>query len=282
MTINENYHGLCGGIKEIRKQNPLIHCLTNYVTANDVANMILAVGASPVMADAFDEVADITRQSRALVLNMGTLNPTTIASMLLAGETAAASGVPVVFDPVGIGASAFRRQTAFQILEAVPCTVIRGNASEIMTLAGRNVKARGVDADEQVHMNDGNRDEWTGVIQQLSRQTGAIIVVTGKTDLIADANQVCLVHNGHPMMTRLCGTGCMLDGVIASFLGISDMQEYFWKTVSAVCAEGICGEQAFAQTEKCSGGSGSFRQYFFDAMSELNDQLLVKGANIEV
>lgn len=211
-------------IDRVRLVKPIVHCITNYVTAGDVANMVLAAGASPIMADGVKEMEDIAGISHGLVLNLGTLKENAVEAMLIAGKRTAGSGHPVVLDPVGAAAASFRRETALKIIKEVPCTVIRGNASEIRALAGavlereETVSSRGVDTDRKASMNNENRQSTVSMAQGLSRATGAIVVMTGETDLVADADRTCLVKNGCPMMSRITGSGCMLDGIIASFL----------------------------------------------------------------
>lgn len=268
----------CSLLEQIRRQRPLIHCITNYVTAGDVANMILAAGASPVMADGIREIEDITCLSRALMLNLGTLREESVDAMIKAGKLAARLGHPVVFDPVGAGASAFRTETALQIVQEVPCSLIRGNASEIRTLAGGNVRSCGVDADVREKLSEENQEQTKSMLTSLSQKTGAVIVMTGETDLVVSGDDSCLVHNGHAAMTRITGTGCMLDGILAACLAVSSKDAYFWSAVYVVAAHGICGEIAAGLTD----GTGSFRQYFIDAMSRLRDEQVWEEARYEV
>lgn len=282
-------------LAEIRARRPLIHCISNYVTAGDVANMLLAAGASPMMADELPEVAEITALSQGLVLNIGTLKAASVEAMLLAGKRAVELGHPVVFDPVGVGASRFRTETAWRIIRSVRCTVIRGNASEIGFLAGGKTRPRGVDADEREGQPGEHRQEQAAAAGQLSRETGAVIVITGPQDLIIDGSRSCLVHNGVPLLGQVTGTGCMLDGIIAAFLavgpgdaGLTDAEpadageRRFWQTVYAVAAAGICGELAAQKTIAGGGGTGSFRMYLLDAMSNLNDRQIKEEVRIEV
>lgn len=276
--------GTGGMLAQVRRLSPVIHCITNYVTANDVANMILAAGASPVMADGIREVEDMGAVSQGLVLNLGTLKETAVEAMLLAGKTAAALGHPVVFDPVGVGASAFRREIALQILTEVPCTVIRGNASEIRALALGTARCRGVDADGREALTEENRQDTIRMMQELSRGTGAVIVMTGAVDVVADEKQVCLVRNGTSMMGQITGSGCMLDGVLAAFLAAGNMagvSSGFRQTVCAVAAYGLCGELAYEKTIRAGQGTGSFRVHLMDAMSLLTEEELKRGMNIE-
>lgn len=276
-------------LSEVRRQRPLIHCITNYVTAGDVANVILAVGASPVMADGLREVEDITRLSRALVLNIGTLKEAAVDAMLAAGRLAARLGHPVVFDPVGAGASAFRTETALRLLKEVPCTVIRGNASEIRTLAWSlagqgesQVHSHGVDADEREKVTEENREAAFRMLRFLSRETGAAVVMTGEKDLIADGDRTCLIENGHAMMAGITGTGCMMDGILASLLAVSSGEERFYAAAYAAAVHGICGELASGRVAASDGGTGSFRMYFIDAFGRIEDGQVRKGVRYEI
>lgn len=207
----------------IREQQPVIHCITNYVTANDVANMMLAAGASPIMADGPGEAAEIAEASHGLVLNLGTLKESAVEAMMTAGRRAAELAHPIVLDPVGAGAIALRRETALKILAEIPVTVIRGNASEIRALAGEHGYSRGVDADQREALTRENRQETTTMVRQLSKQTGAVVVMTGAVDVVADRDRVCFIKNGSPMMGQITGAGCMLDGVLAAALVAAQM-----------------------------------------------------------
>lgn len=289
-------------IAQVRARQPVIHCITNYVTANDVANIILAAGASPIMADGVREAEDIAAVSHGLVLNLGTLREPSIEAMLRAGRRAAELGHPVILDPVGAGASAFRRETAMRLLKEVPCTLIRGNASEIRALAGAHVWSRGVDADCREALTKENCRETAAMAQQLSVQTGAVVVMTGPTDLAASGSRVCLVKNGHPMMSRITGAGCMMDGVLASVLAagmqaeristermsaewiLEAQNDLLQQAVYAVAAVGICGELAYEKTKRFGGGgggTGSFRMHFIDAMSNLTDETVQDRIRVE-
>ena len=301
-------------LHRLREEKPLIHCITNYVTANDVANMILASGASPVMADDKNEVEEITALSKALVLNLGTLKESSIDSMLLAGKKAVSLGNPVILDPVGAGASVFRTKAAQKILKEIPCTVIRGNASEIRAAAGAISYSQGVDADIKDQVTDSNLADTESFLKDFSNKTGAVIIMTGETDMIADKDQVCKVRNGHSMMAGITGTGCMLDGILAAFQAAS-MQvnplhttplptaplhtapshttplptihhtapdSTFLRCIYAVAAAGICGELAYEKTASTEAGTASFRIHYIDAMSKLTDKDIQGGIRFEI
>lgn len=270
---------------QIQKQQPVIHCITNYVTANDVANMLLAAGASPIMADGIKEALDITDISHGLVLNLGTLKESAVETMVTAGRRAVELGHPVVLDPVGAGASAFRKEMALRILREVPVTVIRGNASEIRALVQERSFSRGVDVDQREALTRKNRRETVDMVKELSRQTRAVVVMTGAADLVADEKQVCFIKNGTPFMGRITGAGCMMDGVLAAALAALRMHEgagdQFWQVVQAVAGVGICGELAEEKTVRAGGGTGSFRMHFIDEMSRLTDEAVSRRIRLE-
>ena len=207
-------------IKVIRDMSPRIHCITNYVTAGDVANIVLAIGGSPIMAQGIREVEDVTSICQSLVLNMGNLEEERVEAMILAGKKAVQLGHPVILDPVGVTASAFRRESALRILKAVSPSVIRGNASEIHMLeqvlsGAKTGNLCGVDAVPGRWM-----DLTAKAAVSLEKRTGAVVVMTGTTDVVAGAERVMKIMNGHPWMGRITGSGCMLDGIIGAFCAL--------------------------------------------------------------
>ena len=267
-------------IDQVRKRAPLMHCITNYVTVNDVANMVLASGGSPIMADGIYEVEDITGICDGLIINIGTLNERTIDSMLKAGKRANQLGHPVIFDPVGAGASAFRTETARRILDSIACSVIRGNASEIKTIAKGSHTTRGVDANIADQVSAAHLDEAVQWIKDLSLQLKAVVAMTGEIDIISDGKRAAIVKNGHPWMSRITGAGCMLDGVIGNFAAACSDQ-LLEAVSSAVAAEGICGENAYKKARQLGTGTSSFRTYLIDEMSLLTSEKLKGEQNIE-
>ena len=190
----------------VRTKSPLIHNITNYVTVNDCANMVLACGASPIMADDAAEVEDITTICGGLNINIGTLNSRTIESMLKAGKKANALGHPVVLDPVGAGASALRTETAYRLLDEVQFTVIRGNISEVKTLASGAGTTKGVDADVADRVTEENLDGAVAFAKAFAAKTGAVVAITGAIDIVADGAKAYCIRNGHPMMSAITGT----------------------------------------------------------------------------
>lgn len=279
----------------LRESAPRVHCITNYVTAGDVANMVLAAGGSPIMAQGRNEVEDVTSICQSLVLNMGTLEEWTAESMILAGKKAVSLGHPVILDPVGITASSFRRKAVMRVLGEVKPTVIRGNVSEITALeqALRGLEPGntcGVDAADPGNGSSGKGagDQRAMAAVSLGSLTGAVIIMTGQEDLVAGRAHVYRIKNGHPFMGRITGSGCMLDGVLGAFLGANccsgEDRNILWEEAAAmaVCAHGLCGELAYEKTAAMKGGTGTFRMYLLDYMSMLDDEMLERGKKIEI
>lgn len=259
----------------VRAKKPLVHCITNYVTVNDCANALLAVGASPVMADDIDEVADIVNIANALVINIGTLNARTIRSMEEAGRLAASRGIPIILDPVGAGASRLRTETARELAAKIPFTVIRGNLSEIECLSGGIGNTRGVDA----ACDDGRKDAVAAALaasRALCRATGAVVAVTGAIDVVAEENAHFAISNGHPLMPRITGSGCMLSAILGAFCASASP---FEATVAACAAMGLAGEHA----AKAAGdrGTGAYRSALIDSLSLMDSRVLAGGMRIE-
>ncbi len=267
-------------VHNVRSKAPLVHNITNYVTVNDCANIILASGGSPVMADNDQEVEDIVSISNSLVINIGTINESVVSAMVKAGRKANELGRPVVLDPVGIGASKLRTVVVNQLLEKVKFSVIRGNISEIKTLYAGSGFTNGVDAAEQDKVTAENLDEVIQFAQQLSVKTGAVIVITGAIDVVVHSQHAYVIHNGHEMMSRITGSGCMLSSLIGSFCG-ANSDNIFASTAAAVCAMGICGERAYAKTVAMDAGTSTFRNYLIDYMSKLDSTMLEEGAEID-
>lgn len=244
----------------VRKQRPLIHHITNYVTVNDCANITLASGASPIMASDPGEVAEMAAKADALVLNIGTLDARLVQAMLLAGRQAAARGVPVVFDPVGVGATRLRLAAAERIMREIPLTVIRGNAAEIKTLVGTETASRGVDAAA------GQDDDAAAAAQTLARRLDCVVAATGRRDIIAGKDAVCQIDNGHVMLTTVTGTGCMTTSLVGCCCGAG--ADPFVAAASAVLGMGVAGELAHAALQP-GEGSGTFRARLIDAVYNL-------------
>ena len=267
-------------VKNIREKSPLIHFITNYVTVNDCANILLACGGSPIMADDKDEAAEITTICGGLNINIGTLNSHTIPSMLIAGRRANELGHPVLLDPVGAGASTLRTETALKLLEEVKFTVIRGNISEIKTLALGSGTTKGVDADVADQVTEDNLDAAAAFARSFAEKTGAVVAITGAIDIVADSRQAYCIRNGHPMMSSITGTGCQLSAMTTAYI-TANPDHPLEAAAAAVCAMGLAGEIAHARMTDLDGNS-SYRNYIIDAIYNMTPEMLEKGAKYEV
>lgn len=266
--------------ENVQKETPLVHCITNYVTVNDVANALLATGGSPIMADDPKEVEDITAICAALVINIGTLNERTIHSMLKAGKKANGLFHPVVLDPVGAGASAFRTETTFELIDTIAFSVIKGNISEMKTIYAGNGTTKGVDADVSDTVTEDTLSEAVVFAQELSARTQAVIAITGAIDIVANSQQAYIIRNGHPNMAKVSGTGCMLTGLIAAFCG-ANSKNMLDATAAAVCMMGLSGELAHEKVMENDAGTSSYRTYIIDEISMMSVDKLSGGAKIE-
>jgi hydroxyethylthiazole kinase len=258
-------------ISKIRNKRPVVHCITNYVTANDVANAVLAIGASPMMADDPFETAEIVRIADALVINTGTISETRFEAMMKAGKAANAMGKPVVLDPAGVSASLVRRKRALVLLSEIKFSCIRGNASEIKALTLGNSHSRGVDAAYDDLFDKNDIEKAAKIAADFSRKTGAVTVISGAVDTVSDPDETFAVYNGSAMMGKITGSGCMLSALIAAF--ISANGEGCSTVSAALSAFGICGQIA----EKRMGehdGNASFRNYLIDAVYGISDDIL--------
>ena len=268
-------------LENVRDKVPLIHNITNYVTVNDCANILIACGASPIMADDAEEVEEITSICGGLNINIGTLNSRTVKSMLLAGKKANALGHPVLLDPVGAGASRLRTGTAKTMLEEIKLSVIRGNISEIKTLALGTGTTKGVDADLADAVTKDSLDSVASLAKEFSRKTVAVIAITGAIDIVADGNRVFAIKNGHPVMSKITGSGCMLSAMTTAYI-TANPENVLEAVAAAVCAMGLCGEKAFKTMEKQNSGNSGYRNYLIDEVYKLTPTELDKGAKYEL
>jgi len=262
-------HHCAGFLSLIRQKRPLIHHITNMVVANDNANAMLAIGASPVMALSRLEVEEMTAQADALVLNLGTLNPEIVESCLLAGKAANRKGIPIVLDPVGAGATQFRTRSAKKILTEIKISVLRGNAGEIAALLGEADTMRGVDSMP-------TRLSPSVLARSASQNYGTVVGVTGKIDYISDGSRLFSVRNGHHLMTAVSGTGCMSSSLCGAFATVDTDQVL--TSVSALGFLGVCAEIA----GKEAVGPGHFHSVLFDVMYNMNTKTLASLLRIEV
>ncbi len=264
----------------VRKNVPLVHNITNYVTVNDVANVLLACGGSPIMSDEPEDVEDITSICGGLNINIGTLNKSSIEGMYRAGRKASQLGHVVLLDPVGAGASALRTDTAAGLMNEIRFTAIRGNISEIKTIALGSGTTKGVDADVADAVTEETLDQAVKFVKDLAEKTGSVIAVTGAIDLAADSERCFVIRNGHPEMGRITGTGCQLSGMMTAFLAASP-EAKLEAAAAAICAMGLAGEIAWSRMQDGEGNS-TYRNRIIDAIYNMDGAMLDKGAKYEV
>ncbi len=250
---------IAADLQALRDNTPLVHNITNFVVMNNTANALLAIGASPVMAHAVEEVADMAGTASALVINIGTLNPQWVEGMIKAGIAATAKGIPVVFDPVGVGATPYRNEVAVQIIEKCKPTLIRGNASEIMALAKENVATKGVDSTVSANAA-------LDAAKSLANETGAVVVISGAEDFITEGKEVIIIKNGSPLMPKVTGMGCTASAVLGAFAAAN--KNTLLAAAHGMAVMSICGEIA---TNK-SDGPGSLQMHFLDTLYNLTDK----------
>lgn len=264
-------------LNRLKNKKPLIHNITNYVTVNDCANILLAIGASPIMADDLKESADITSIASALVINIGTLNERTIESMIASGKKANELNIPVVLDPVGAGASSFRNETTKRILEEIKISVLRGNMSEIKFIAGLESETKGVDASESDLKSDS--DEGVRVAKSLAKRFNCTVAITGVCDIVSDGEKSVTIANGTKMLSNVTGTGCMTTALVGGYLGACETKEdLFIAAISGIVSMGICGE--IAEERAGNIGLGSFHMAIIDAVSNLDEDILLNRNKI--
>lgn len=267
-------------IENVRNIMPLVHNITNYVTVNDVANVLLACGGSPIMADEIEEVEEITSICGGLNINIGTLNKRSIESMFVAGRKANELNHKLLLDPVGAGASELRTSTAIKLMEQLKFDVIRGNISEIKTLALGSGSTRGVDADIADTVTEENLDDGIKFIKDFAKKSGSIIAITGAIDLVSDGNKCYVIRNGRTEMGKITGTGCQLSGMITAFI-VANPENKCEAVAAAVCTMGLAGEIAWSRMQE-GDGNATYRNRIIDAIYNINKDTLDKGANYEI
>ena len=267
-------------LENVRAKSPLVHNITNYVTVNDVANVLLAAGGSPIMSDDADDVEDITSICGGLNINIGTLNKNTIPSMFLAGKKANALGHIVLLDPVGAGASRLRTDTANRLMQEVRFDAVRGNISEIKTLCTGSGSTKGVDADAVDAVTEANLDNGVQLVKAFAAQTGCIIAVTGAIDLVSDGERCWCIRNGRAEMSRITGTGCQLSALMTAFL-VANPDRKLDAAAAAVCMMGLAGEIGWANMQPGDGNS-TYRNRIIDAIFNMTGDALEEGAKYEL
>lgn len=246
-------------VAEIRRQSPVVHNITNYVAMNNTANALLALGASPVMAHAEEEVEDMVTIAGALVINIGTLSANWARSMFRAAYKARDCNIPIILDPVGVGATFYRTGTVRELIKEAPPTVIRGNASEIMAILDENVQTKGVDSTAPSH-------SAVDVARRLSRIHGSVVCVSGETDYIVYGEDITKIMNGHPVMTRVTGMGCIATALCGAFAAVNHV--FAEATAQAMAVMGIAGQMAAEKSQ----GPGSLQVAFNDVLYGLSEE----------
>ena len=267
-------------LSNVREKSPLVHNITNYVTVNDVANIILACGASPIMSDDESEVEEITSICDGLNINIGTLNKNTIPSMFLAGKKANSLGHKILLDPVGAGASKLRTETAVKLMSEVKFDVIRGNISEIKTLALGNGTTKGVDADVSDAVSDANLEKSIEFVKKFAASANCVAAVTGAIDLVSDGKKCYVIRNGKPEMGKITGTGCQLSGMMTAFIS-ANPENILEAAAAAVCAMGLAGEIGWSNMQRGEGNS-TYRNRIIDAIFNMDGEQLASGAKFEI
>ena len=262
----------------VRRRRPLVQCITNFVTVNDCANIILAVGGSPTMAEHPLEVQEAVRKVQALVCNMGAIDK--VEAMILAGREANRLSIPVILDPVGAGGTQLRRKAVKALLEKVHFAVIRGNASEIRYLAGQKATGSGVDVSMADEITEENLGGAIQMAADLATRLNTVVAISGKLDLISDGNRTCVLRNGCATMARITGSGCMLTALIGAFSGANE--DPFHAACAAMAAMGISGEIAEERRLQSGTGNATFRNDLIDAVFNLTAEQLEKGVRYEI
>lgn len=256
-------------IQKVKTISPLVHNITNYVVMNSSANALLAAGASPVMAHSEDEVKDMVKIANALVINIGTLSEKWVKAMKIALREANKLYKPVVFDPVGAGATPYRTETVEELLQSGSMSIIRGNASEIMAILSAEYQTKGVDSTQ----NTANAVESAKILYQKYK---SVICISGETDYIISESKIAKIHNGHELMSRVTGMGCTATALIGAFAAIMD--NYFEAAISGMALMGVAGELAFP----ASKGPGSLQIHFYDKLHNLNREEFFKTIKLEI
>ena len=257
-------------LEKMRATSPLIHNITNFVVMNSTANILLAAGASPVMAHCMGEVEEMASMANALILNIGTLQEDWVDAMILAAKTANGKNIPVILDPVGSGATSLRTRAVKKIMKEVNISVLRGNASEIFSLAADDVHTRGVDSSLNIS------DEIIDSARHLATELNCIIAISGAEDIITSGQKTFRVKNGQPLMTRVTGIGCGLSAIVGAFCAVCDDQDLLFATAAAFGFYGLCGDLAI----KISDKPGSFFTAFVDALYDVRDGDIQQGLKV--
>ena len=287
MTDNENslLEKIDKTLKQIKDKNPLTHCITNSVTINDCANAVLAIGGSPFMAEDAEELEEVVTISDVLVINIGKLSKEQINSMHVSAKVANETKTPIVIDPVGVGVTQLRNKTTLDLINNYDIAAIRGNISEIKSIAkleeviDENNTAKGVDVNTDDIITKENLSANGEIIKELANKLDTTILASGPIDILSDGTTTVAIDNGDDMMPLITGSGCMLSSIVGSCIGGSTPLE---GTLVAILAMNLAGEKARAKVEERDEGTGSFRTYLIDYLYKTNAESLVSESNIEI
>ena len=272
-------------LNEVKSKNPLTHCITNFVTVNDCANAVLAIGASPIMSEDIEEVAEVVSIADALVINIGKLSHEQVEAMKISSAQANKINTPVILDPVGVGISQLRNKVTLELIENYKLAAIRGNITEIKTIAkltgiiSESNTAKGVDVSESDIITQDNLNENADVISKLAAKLDTVILASGPIDILSDSETTIAIDNGDEMMPYITGSGCMLSSIVGSCIGATNPLE---GTLLAALLMAISGEKARSKVDNENAGTGSFRAYLIDYLYKLDGQTLINKSNIEI
>lgn len=280
---DERLKDISNYIELLRKSSPLIHCITNYVTINDCANAVLAIGASPAMANEAPEIREFVELAGACVINMGTLLDNQIEAMKEAAIHTKETNTPLVIDPIALGVSKLRNDTTMELIKLSNPSIIRGNMSEIKALANLydvydiKSKAKGVDVSDEDIISQNNLEDNVELVSQLAKKLNTVINVSGPTDIISDSTNTYLIDNGEAIMSRITGSGCMLTSILGAFCSVTNPLD---AAITGSLAMAISGQLAYKKTLYNREGSGSFRTYLIDELYNMNDEKLLKYSKL--
>lgn len=267
-------------LENVRRKKPLIQSMTNVVTINDCANVLIAAGASPYMSDCAEEAYDSQKVADGLEINIGSIETPKVEAYIAGGKAANKLGHPVVLDPVGAGVTKLRDETLKKLFNEVKISVVRGNLSEIKSLATGSANTGGVDAQAGDSMNDENIEDVVKLAKNLAKKTGAVIVITGETDVVANSDKAYIIKNGDELMSKITGSGCQLSALTAAYAAAN--KENMTEAVAAcVAGFGLCGELAKTRMKELDGNA-SYRTYLIDAVYNLTAEQLERGAKYEI
>ena len=272
-------------LNEVKTKNPLTHCITNFVTVNDCANAILAIGGSPIMSEDTEEVSEVVSIADALVINIGKLNQEQVESMKVSSNQANKINTPIILDPVGVGISNLRNRVTLELIENYKLAAIRGNITEIKTIAkltgiiSQSNTAKCVDVSNEDIITKDNLNTNAKIISKLASKLNTVILASGPIDILSNGETTIAINNGDEMMPQITGSGCMLSSIVGSCIGATNP---FEGTLLAALLMTIAGEHARAQVDNENSGTGSFRTYLIDYLYKLDSETLINESNIEI